>query len=214
MEWQHNTAHESVIFVSRTPFAMQVFLFTTNTLQSLCVPTGSEHPVRLWLLPEWLHVIDLVFQTTSSNRSKFLLARTKLIPLDLCNLDFRCYYQSLWTCGISLASMIGPMVCNQWPSCHQFMTRQPQSSHQSNRRTAHSAEQMCQCQNQSRQAPHLPLIKLASHLSRSEGRPYYGKWNDSAFTLLVAEGPEGFLKFLSFELVSPPKTCLNALVKY
>lgn len=109
----------------------------------------------------------------------------------LCNLDFLWQYQSSWTCGILLPLMIGPVVCSQRPSRHQFMTRQPQSSHQSNRHTTHSTEQMCQCQNQSRQASHPPLIKLASHLSRSENWPRYGKWNDRAFTLLVAEGPGG-----------------------
>lgn len=85
--------------------------------------------------------------------------------------------------------MIGPVVCSQWPPCHQFVTRQPQSSHQSNRHTTQRTEQMSRCLNQSRQASHPPLIKLASHLSRSELWPYWDKGNDSRLPQLVADGP-------------------------
>lgn len=100
--------------------------------------------------------------------------------------------------------MIGPVVCSQWPSCHQFVTRQPQSSHQSNRHTRQSTEQMSRCLNQFRQASHPPLIKLASHLSRSGRWPHWGKRNDGRFTHLVADGPRRLELELPFSAF-PPK---------
>lgn len=77
----------------------------------------------------------------------------------------------------------------------------------------HSTQQISQCQNQSRQASHPPLIKLASHLSRSE---HYGKWNDRAFTLSVAERPGGLELFAlnSFFSKKLPECTFEILIPF
>lgn len=62
---------------------------------------------------------------------------------------------------------------------------------------------MSRRQNQSRQASRPPLIKLASHLSSGEDSPRYGKWNDRAFTPLVADGL-GRLRLFTFSSFSYP----------
>lgn len=108
--------------------------------------------------------------------------------------------------------MIGSVVCSQRPSCHQFVTRQPQSSRQSNRHTPQHTEQMSPCQNQSRRASYPPLIKVASNFSRSEDQPYYGKWNDKALARLEADGSGG-LRLCTLNLFSP-KRHLKAHLKY